>query len=532
MGEVVLLDRARLDRHGIAKALAIARAQDVVAQRNAAAVRLDLVDRRRDIGVRLIERDPCGQLEEAGDVGVGGERRRVIDEHLARRIEQAALVGEAVRHVDRFPLGGRRVERIVDVAVGLGAAGLALVEAARCEHVVRAAADRIEIPGLGARGHRIERRRVAPGLFADDIERDLVLEELGLRARLHRPVVPRRVQRIHVEQRRLAELEAGDFSLRRARARMIPRPDDEVVPRLARFRRVLHVRAIERHRAGLVAVVMAGDRKDRQIELGVLLRRRAVAVPVRVLRRMLDPGVEDRRRIADPLVQLGERRVRLVPAPELRAPEIAVAEDLFLCGLAADEGQPLHVVRIEDIVAHRVVDAGHRRCDRHDRGQVRRKLLRGRPLVIARVRTAPHRDLAVAVRLRAEPFDDIVAVLRFLQERRELAFGIAAAAHVDGREHVTVRGEVHATVVVALRDVRRQREHARQRLFLIERPVQRRVELDAIAQRHLDAPLELHGIAGWLAVVGSRCERASQREKTSEYESTHVFPLDQKSGKA
>ena len=156
---------------------------------------------------------------------------------------------------------------------------------------------------------------------------------------------------------------------------------------------------------------------------------------------------------------------------------------------------------------------------------MRRKFLGRRPLVVARVRAAPHRDLAVAVRLLREPFDDVVTVARFLDQRPELALRVAAAAHVHGQERIAVRGEVHAAIVVALRDVRRQREHARRRRLLLPRRVHGRVQFHAVAQRDLHAPLELdlRGIRR-RRCIGERiaCEEAAQQSRDDRF---HVVAL-------
>ena len=49
-------------------------------------------------------------------------------------------------------------------------------------NVVGMAAGGIEIPGIDARGHGAKSRRITPRFFADDVERDLVLQEIGLGA--------------------------------------------------------------------------------------------------------------------------------------------------------------------------------------------------------------------------------------------------------------------------------------------------------------------------------------------------------------
>ena len=75
---------------------------------------------------------------------------------------------------------------------------------------------------------------------------------------------------------------------------------------------------------------------------------------------------------------------------------------------------------------------------RHDCRQMWRKFLRRCPLIEACIRTAPHGDLAVTEWLFRQPLNHVVSVARFICERLELAAGIAAAANIDEREHITV----------------------------------------------------------------------------------------------
>src|SRR5438309_9100095 len=89
----------------------------------------------------------------------------------------------------------------------------------------------------------------------------------------------------------------------------------------------------------------------------------------------------------------------------------------------------------------------------YDRRQVRRKFLRGRPLIEPSVRTAPHRHFAVAKRLLRQPLDDIMSVARLICERLELAAGIAATANIDKCKHVPVRREVCSAGVIGVGNV-------------------------------------------------------------------------------
>jgi hypothetical protein len=82
--EIVALDRARPDRTRLAQTLAIARTNRVAGEEHDRPVGLDLVHGDGDVGVGLVEFDPRRQLEEAGDVGVRRERRRVVRTARAR----------------------------------------------------------------------------------------------------------------------------------------------------------------------------------------------------------------------------------------------------------------------------------------------------------------------------------------------------------------------------------------------------------------------------------------------------------------
>src|SRR5262249_61060170 len=83
-------------------------------------------------------------------------------------------------------------------------------------------------------------------------------------------------------------------------------------------------------------------------------------------------------------------------------------------------------------------EPGRRGCRGNDCRETRRKFLRRCPLVEPCIRTAPQGPFAVPKWLRRQPLNHVVSVARFICERLELASGIAAAANVDEREHITV----------------------------------------------------------------------------------------------
>src|SRR4029453_8277372 len=100
-------------------------------------------------------------------------------------------------------------------------------------------------------------------------------------------------------------------------------------------------------------------------------------------------------------------------------------------------------------------------CGRNNRHQVWRELFRSCPLIESRVRTAPHRNLAVAVRLFCEPFDQVVPVPWIIYKRLEFTAGISATANIDKRECVSMRCEVSSARMVTVGDVGRECEDER-----------------------------------------------------------------------
>src|SRR6266404_9038682 len=144
-----------------------------------------------------------------------------------------------------------------------------------------------------------------------------------------------------------------------------------------------------------------------------------------------------------------------VGVEKFRAPEFLIAEKIYLAGAPAGKGEPLRVIGFADVIEGGVIERRMRRRDRHDGGEVRRQFFRGRPLIEACVRTAPHCQLAVAKRLLRQPLDDVVAVVWFLCEWLEFAAGISPAAHIDKCEDVTMGCKISGAGMIAVADVRR-----------------------------------------------------------------------------
>lgn len=224
---------------------------------------------------------------------------------------------------------------------------------------------------------------------------------------------------------------------------------------------------------------------------------------------MLENGV----RIAHDPVQLAERAVIDVHLAELLAPEGRLAEELAVPRLAAGVGQPLDVVGIEDVPGGGVV---HPRADgggRNDGAQVGRPLPRRGPLVVAGVGAAPHRHLAIRPRLAGQPLDDVVAVPALLGEGIEGAARAAAPPHVDQHVKVAVTGEVHGPRVIAVADVRREREDDGQGILLAGRLINGGGQLHAVAHRDADAPLEVHARLFFGSGGGERDGGEGEQEK-------------------
>ena len=219
--------------------------------------------------------------------------------------------------------------------------------------------------------------------------------------------------------------------------------------------------AIKCQRAQFIAIVLTGDRENRQGDLLKLLARWNHRVVVGVGDGMFQNALKIHGRISDERIERVERDVFLVSVEEFRAPEFLVGEKILLTGAATRKREPLHVVSFADVIERGIIKRRMRGRCRYDGGEVRRKFFRRRPLIEPGVRTAPHRDFPVAKRLLRQPLHDVVTIARLLRERFEFAGGIAATANIDKRKRVTVRREIGGACVITVRDVRREREDDR-----------------------------------------------------------------------
>src|ERR1700730_4119760 len=115
--EVVAERSSRPDEPWLAQALTISGPEHVPGQRNAAAILTDLIDAHREISIRLVDRDPRREPEEAADFGVLLERSAVIDELLAALRVKHVLIRQAVGIETRLQMRGTQIMRVIDIVV-------------------------------------------------------------------------------------------------------------------------------------------------------------------------------------------------------------------------------------------------------------------------------------------------------------------------------------------------------------------------------------------------------------------------------
>ena len=97
----------------------------------------------------------------------------------------------------------------------------------------------------------------------------------------------------------------------------------------------------------LIVIVTAGNRQNGKRKLGVSLRGRVVAVPVRILLGMHDPLLEDRRGVTEKGVEVFKWCPRFEPAPEALAPEgeSPLFQNSFYPGRCALDTKVNHCIR-------------------------------------------------------------------------------------------------------------------------------------------------------------------------------------------
>ena len=100
-------------------------------------------------------------------------------------------------------------------------------------------------------------------------------------------------------------------------------------------------------------------------------------------------------------------------------------------------------------------------CSGDDRREVRREFFRRCPLIESCIGAAPHRNLAVAVRLLCKPLDQVVSIPWIIYKRLEFAAGISATANIDEGECIAMRCEVSPAGVVAIGNIGSESEDDR-----------------------------------------------------------------------
>src|SRR5271155_2780919 len=96
------------------------------------------------------------------------------------------------------------------------------------------------------------------------------------------------------------------------------------------------------------------------------------------------------------------------------APKSRGTEKVRIAGGSTRKGEPLLYVWSKYVVLERKIHTGMRRSSGDDGRQMRGKLFEDCPLIEACVRAAPHGHFSVGIGLLGEPFDDVVAVFRFV----------------------------------------------------------------------------------------------------------------------
>src|SRR5437868_475198 len=103
---------------------------------------------------------------------------------------------------------------------------------------------------------------------------------------------------IKVEHRSLPESQTAYLFVRSAGARVIPRTKNQVMVLLGRSVSILHVFAVIRHRAWLVAIIVAGDGQNGNVHFRVLIVCGRHRLPIVVIGRMLQPLLKNGARVS------------------------------------------------------------------------------------------------------------------------------------------------------------------------------------------------------------------------------------------
>jgi hypothetical protein len=104
--------------------------------------------------------------------------------------------------------------------------------------------------------------------------------------------------------------------------------------------------------------------------------------------------------------------------------------------------------------------------------------------------------------LLRQPLHHVVAIVDLLGKRRECALGVTATTHIDEQKGQAVPREVYGAIVIAVADIRGQREDARRRCALLLGPVDGGVQPDSIPQRDANRPLDIDAARRRILGVG------------------------------
>src|ERR1700730_15589502 len=136
----------------------------------------------------------------------------------------------------------------------------------------------------------------------------------------------------------------------------------------------LHVAVIVGHRAGLIAIVTAGDGENGNVDFLVIVRSGSQRIEISIRHRMREPFLKHGGRIADQNVESFKREMLAIDFAPFRVPEGVLTEEFAVAGDAASEREPLHQIQRADVGVVWKIHAGMGSRRRHDGGDVSREV--------------------------------------------------------------------------------------------------------------------------------------------------------------
>src|SRR2546422_6664425 len=120
---------------------------------------------------------------------------------------------------------------------------------------------RLEIQFQFLIGNRLDSVGVLPSLrpCSSHIVSHSLLEKLGFRSTLHRPIIPFPMQLVKIYKTRLSKGQPTHLFLRSPSSRMIPRPYDQVMITLCRSGTIFHVPPVKLQCTRLIPIIMTSD---------------------------------------------------------------------------------------------------------------------------------------------------------------------------------------------------------------------------------------------------------------------------------